>query len=149
MIPHQPPWMDIVWDQLGVQEHLGAGKSNPVIDKYHRSVADDGTPDDVAWCSSTANYIMETAGFKGTDSRAGISWEKWGVGLGIPAYGCLITLWYTTPSDWRRHVGFFLGFVGDDVIVAGGNQSNEFRISRYPQARVMSHRWPDKGTING
>jgi len=142
VIPHQPPWMEIVWRELGTQEWIGAGKSNPAIEAYHRSVDGEEQPDDLAWCSSAAGYCLQEVGVESTHSRAGISWERWGVGLGLPACGCITTLWYTSPDDWRRHIGFYLGEVEDMVVLAGGNQSNEFRVSKYPRSRVTTFRWP-------
>ena len=142
MIPHQPPWMDLLWDQLGVREWTQPGQSNPAIEAYHNSVAEDGTPDDLAWCSSCVNWLMEQTGIAGTDSRAARSWLDWGVALGYPAYGCVCVLWRESPDSWKGHVGIFLGYVDDDVLLWGGNQRNEVSVRRYPRARVLGYRWP-------
>ena len=142
MIPHQPPWMDLLWDQLGVAEWTGAGQSNPAIEAYHRSVAEDGTPDDVAWCSSCVNWLLEQSGFQGTDSRSARSWLDWGIGLTYPAYGCVCVLWRESPDSWKGHVGIFLGHILDDLLLWGGNQRNEVSVRRYPVARLLGYRWP-------
>ena len=142
MIPYQPPWMDVLWDQLGVAEWLGPGESNPAIEAYQNSVAEDGTPDDIAWCSSCVNWLIEQAGIRGTDSRAARSWLDWGVTLTTPAYGCVCVLWRVSPEDWRGHVGIFLGYIGQDVLLWSGNDNNRVTVRRYPEARVLGYRWP-------
>ena len=142
MIPHQPPWMDLLWETLGVREWTAPGTSNPAIEAMHDSIADDGTPDDVAWCSSCVNWLMQSAGIAGTNSRAARSWESWGVGLSFPMYGCVCTLWRESPESWKGHVGIFLGFIGDDVLLWGGNQRNQVGVNRYSRTRVTSYRVP-------
>ena len=146
MIPYQPIWMDTAWEWLGIAEWLGPGESNPAIDGFHNSVADDDTPDDIAWCSSAANALMQGVGIEGTGSRAARSWLDWGVKLGHPAYGCICVLWRDTPDSWKGHVGIFLGFIagptGADVLLWGGNQGNEVSVKRYPASRVLGYRWP-------
>ena len=142
MIPHQPPWMDLLWDQVGVAEWTRPGQSNPVIEAYHDSVADDDIPDDVAWCSSCVNWLIEQAGIRGTDSRSARSWLEWGIVMPTPAYGCVCVLWRDSVDSWKGHVGIFLGYIGDDVLLWGGNQRNEVSVRRYPESRVLGYRWP-------
>jgi len=145
VIPHQPPWMEELWNELGVAEWTGLGESNPAIEAYHDSVADDDTPDDVAWCSSCVNWLFQGVGIEGTNSRAARSWLRWGVGLSEPAYGCVCVLWRDSPESWKGHVGIFLGYVEHDVVLWGGNQRNEVSVRRYPKTRVMGFRWPGGG----
>ena len=146
MIPHQPPWMDRAWQWLGIQEALAPGASNPEIEAFHRSIDGDSLSDDIAWCSSAVNALMESCGIFGTDSRAARSWLLWGEDLGdIPAYGCVCVLWRSSPDSWMGHVGIFLGFVGDDVLLWGGNQRNEVSVRRYSKDRVLGYRWPSGG----
>lgn len=141
MIPHQPIWMDVFWGQLCIREVAGP-MSNPEVEKYHDSVADDGTPDDVAWCSSLINWILEKVGIVGTESRAARSWLQWGVAISEPVYGCICVLWRESPNSWKGHVGIFLGFIEGDVLIGGGNQRNEVSVRRYPKARVLGYRLP-------
>jgi uncharacterized protein (TIGR02594 family) len=133
--------MEVVWEQLGTREIAGPG-SNPEVEKYHDSIADDGTPDDVAWCSSLVNWLFWKVGISGTGSRAARSWLKWGTAIRIPMYGCVCILWRESPESWKGHVGIFLGFVGDDVVIWGGNQRNEVSIRRYSRERVLGYRVP-------
>ena len=141
MIPHQPEWMETVWEELGTREYGGA-PSNPAIEAYHDSVAADGTEDDVAWCSSLVNWLMQSVGIKGTNSRAARSWLKWGIAIPRPVYGCVCVLWRSSPDSWMGHVGIFLGYQGDDVVMWGGNQRNEVSVRRYPESRVLGYRLP-------
>jgi uncharacterized protein (TIGR02594 family) len=134
--------MDGLWETLGIQEWTAPGQSNPQIEAFHDSVADDGTPDDIAWCSSCVNWLMQQVGIEGTGSRAARSWLEWGIATPRPYYGCVCVLWRVSPEDWRGHVGIFLGLIGDDVLLWGGNQRNEVSVRRYPQARVLGYRIP-------
>jgi uncharacterized protein (TIGR02594 family) len=136
--------MDIAWRELGTREVSGP-QSNPEIEKYHDSVAPDGTDDDVAWCSSLVNWLFEHVGIKGADSRAARKWLGWGVELSEPAYGCVCVLWRGAPDSWKGHVGIFLGFIEGDVAMWGGNQRNEVSVRRYPKAKVLGYRWPSRG----
>ncbi|MCL2915995.1 hypothetical protein L2725_19835 [Shewanella corallii] len=38
------------------------------------------------------------------------------------------------------HVGFFAGFDGNDVLVLGGNQSDEVNVGRYPASKLLGIR---------
>jgi uncharacterized protein (TIGR02594 family) len=141
MIPHQPEWMEIAWKEVGTREVAGPG-SNPEVEEYHDAVEDDGTPDDVAWCSSFVNWLFSKAGIVGTGSRAARSWLDWGVRTRLPFYGCVCVIWRESPQSWKGHVGLFLGFIGDDVLMLGGNQMNEVSVRRYSKDRVLGYRIP-------
>jgi uncharacterized protein (TIGR02594 family) len=141
MIPHQPPWMEVCWRELGTREIAGP-QSNPAIERYHDSVALDGTDDDVAWCSSLVNWTFNQVGMDGTGSRAARSWLEWGVALTEPAYACVTVLWRGSPDSWKGHVGIFLGYIDDDIALWGGNQRNEVSVRRYPTVKVLGYRWP-------
>jgi len=44
------------------------------------------------------------------------------------------------PGGWQGHVGLFVRIEGDSVLVLGGNQSNQVKISPYPYSRLLGYR---------
>lgn len=80
---------------------------------------------------------MEKAGFAGTDSAAAISWGPWGKATTNPQPGDLVVF------NWENghgHVGFFIEKSGSDVMVLGGNQSNEVNVKAWAESRVWRYR---------
>lgn len=139
MLPATPSWLRIAFEEMGTEEFSGPA-SNPEVEKYHDSVLDDDTPDDVPWCSSFVNWCVAAAGYEPTDSRSARSWLGWGKRLVVPLYGCVVVLWRESPTSWKGHVGFYLGEDADCVFLLSGNQQNEVNISRYPKSRVLEYR---------
>ena len=135
-----PPWLEQAWKHLGVEEFPGPA-DNPRISEFHRSVDDNVTDDEVAWCSSFVNHVMALSYLPRTNSRAARSWLEWGSELIEPIYGCVCVLWREDPDSWKGHVGFYLDEIAGEIIMLGGNQGNEVSVRRYPKARVLGYRW--------
>ncbi len=135
-----PLWLEVAWGEVGVEEFSGPA-DNPKIVEYHASCDDDVTDDEVPWCSSFVNWCMQEADRPRTNSRAARSWLNWGTHLIEPAYGCVCVLWRESRDSWKGHVGFYLGTIGNDVLMLGANQRNEVSIRRYPLDRVLAYRW--------
>ncbi len=86
----KPPWLPIAREEIGVQEIPGP-RNNPRIIQYDASTTLKATSDAVAWCSAYANWVMQQAGYKGTQSARALDWLNWKEGALIdkPAYGCI------------------------------------------------------------
>jgi uncharacterized protein (TIGR02594 family) len=124
------------------EEEIPGPVDNPEIVAFHRSVDDGIVGEGIAWCSSYVNWCIDPF-FAPTNSRAARSWLNWGVGLGVPVYGCICVLWRESPESWKGHVGFYLGAIGNDVLLLSGNDSNEVTARRFPKSRVLGYRMPE------
>ncbi len=125
--------------ETGVQEIKGA-EDNPRIVEYHKATSLKAGNDETAWCSAFVNWCMLTAGIARTDKANARSWLDWGVPLTEPQEGCVV-VFKRGSEAWQGHVGFFVGFQGDQVLCLGGNQGNEINISGYSKSRVLGYRW--------
>ena len=115
----------VAMNELGVHEVSGGVAEARILD-YTAHTQLDAQSDEVPWCSSFANYVVDTAGFQGTGSAAAASWREWGVRLEQPILGCLVV--------WEHHVTFCDHPDVSNGIVRclGGNQSDAVKVSRFP-----------------
>ena len=135
------PWLRVARAEIGVRNHP-AGSSNPRITAYHAGTNIAGYDDKANWCSSFVQWTLARVGIAGTGSALARSWLAWGAPLDEPRVGCIAVLWREDPQSWKGHVGFFLRFEGDDVVLLGGNQLEAVREHRYPREQVLAWRWP-------
>ena len=135
------PWMRVARGELGVRS-FAAGSSNPRVTEYHAGTNIAGYDDKASWCSSFAQWSLARAGIAGTGSALARSWLAWGEPLDAPRHGCIAVLWRDDPQGWKGHVGFFVRFDGDDVVLLGGNQLEAVREHRYARGQVLAWRWP-------
>ena len=136
------PWLRVACAELGVRGGP-AGASNPRITEYHAGTNVAGYDDKVSWCSSFVGWTLGRVGIRGTGSALARSWLAWGTPLAEPVPGCIAVLWRDDPRSWKGHVGFFLRFEGDQVVLLGGNQLESVCEHRYPRECVLAYRWPD------
>lgn len=134
----------IAMAELGVHETPGPEATARIVE-YDRHTTLKATSDEVAWCSSFANYVADIAGFPGTHSAAAISWEEWGVPLYAPILGCIVVM-HRQDSDNpdAGHVTFCdHPDVSNGIIrCLGGNQGNAVKVSRFPVEHVIAYRSP-------
>lgn len=146
-----PVWMRYAILEIGITELSGAGRDNPRISEYQRETAT--TPDDeIAWCSSFANWVMKRAGFTTRASAVASSWRDWG--RDTPArYGAVIVLLQARRTEPGKdqpgaHVAFLVRETADRYIVLGGNQGKEGAgsvcLTTFPKSswRCLAMRWP-------
>lgn len=132
------PWMQTASKFLGTNEISGSG-SNPLINQFHASTGNNWS-DDVPWCSSYVNYVMEQNGISGTGSASSQSWRNWGVDAGGPVVGSIVVFSW---GGGKGHVGFVQSVNADGTInVLGGNQSNTVKVSRFSTSQVVGYRLP-------
>jgi len=124
------------------KEYPGSA-SNPNITKAYACVDGLGNPitlDDskVSWCSVLMNYMIQSVGGKGTRSAIARSWLSWGKEC-KPFQGCIV-VFKRGNSGWEGHVAFYIKEDKDFVWCMGGNQSNDFNISKYRKDAVLGYR---------
>lgn len=147
--PTEATWMPIARAEIGQAErHAG---ENPRIVAYHATTRLAAKQDEVPWCSSFVNWVVERAGYKGTDNALASSWLRWGKELETPRPGCVVVLKRkgrtsdaATGSSTGFHVAFFVDRTDTHIRLLGGNQSDAVKYSSYPLAKyeVRGYRWP-------
>jgi len=135
---------DIATLELGVHETPGPAATARIVE-YAAYTTLRATSDEIAWCSSLANYVVDNAGFKGTHSAAARSWLNWGVVLDAPILGCIVIFDRKDASNPNAaHVAICdHPDISNGVIrTIGGNVSNQVKIDRSPITKVLGYRAP-------
>ncbi len=139
---NQDKVLKVAKGELGVKEFIPG--SNKIIEKYHAySTAGNktGTDDSVPWCASFVCYVLETAGFKSTNSKSARSYEKYGAATKSPDPGDIVVFWRGEKSSGKGHVAFFLEYDKDgDIVCLGGNQSNKVCVATYSKDQLIGFR---------
>lgn len=123
------PWMNVARQYMGQREY--ANGSNPFIEACHATTTLGSASDDVPWCSSFVNRVMEDAGYKGTDSALADSWAKWGADVGSlnnARQGDIVVI---HDKSGNEHVGFLVRSGNGTITLLGGNQSNQVKESTF------------------
>jgi len=144
VLDYEPTWLSIAKKYIGVKEIPGRRHNSKVIE-FLKSVPRKifgslSLTDEIPWCSAFVNYVMEEAGFRGTDKPNARSWLKWGVDS-KPAIGSIVVL-KRGKLAWQGHVGFLVKLEDEVVYTLGGNQGNEVCVKDYDRASVLGYRWP-------
>ena len=135
-------YLELAMDELGVHETSGSAATERIVE-YAEHTTLKATSDEVAWCSSFANYIVDTAGDKGTHSAAARSWLDWGVVLSEPHCGCIVIIdRHDASNPNAAHVTFFVAedFTTGNLQCIGGNQGDRVKMSVFPKSKVLGYR---------
>jgi uncharacterized protein (TIGR02594 family) len=130
--------------ELGVHEIKGS-EANTRIVEYDKHTSLKATSDEVAWCSAFANWVVDSAGFKGTNSAAARSWLDWGKVLSAPILGCIIVFDRHDDANPRAaHVAICDHPDISNGIIRhiGGNQGDAVSVSRTSVSKVLGYRAP-------
>jgi uncharacterized protein (TIGR02594 family) len=141
-----PPWMQIAEDELKFWEK-GLGHS-----RYLKYVRETGGCSG-SWCSIFVNWVMQQAGYTGTQNWLAASWMKWGIALKVPRHGAIVVLQDEHPSNPYPHVAFLRAAHGSwNLELLGGNQggglgavtaSNRSFHEQTRDGRIsFNYRWP-------
>lgn len=140
--PSEILWFEIAKREMatGVREIPGP-QNNPRIIEYHQSTTLHATNDETPWCSAFVNWCIEQAGLKGTQSASSRSWLSWGQEIAQPRLGCIVIC--------KGHVAFYYQGEQEHILLLGGNQSNQVKISPYSKNKILGYRWPSEtNTVN-
>lgn len=136
----EPKWLEWAQAEIGVHETPGP-EANPRIVFYDSFTTLKATSDEVPWCSAFACAAVESAYIHSPRSARARDWLSWGTRLNVPVLGCVVVMGRGSDPT-QGHVGFYLGHSAGLVKVLGGNQSDQVKISNYPQENVLGYRWP-------
>lgn len=124
----------------GIKEIVGE-RHNPFIIKLFKDIGHSWvTNDETAWCSASHCWIHKQLGYQHTGKLNARSWEHFGEKLSIPVIGCTVVLWRISPSSGYGHVGIFIKEDENYIWILGGNQNNEYNISKFSKSNLLSYR---------
>ena len=136
-------FLELAKKELGVHEIRKCDTAR--ILEYHKATELKAGKDEVPWCSSFANFIVQQVGLKGTRSAAARSWLRWGKKITKPIPGCIVVLDRKDANNPNAaHVTFFhYAEKAHGVICCiGGNQGDRVKESRYDVEKVLGYRMP-------
>lgn len=127
--------------EIGVKEIHGS-QHNPRILEYQEMTGLTFGNDEVAWCSIFANWCALQANLPRSNAANARSWLNVGRKTSFPVPGDVVVIWRESPTSWKGHVGFFMGYThdGKDIFILGGNQDDEVNIQKFDINRVLEFR---------
>ena len=136
-----PHYLTIARRELGVKEIKGR-KHNEHILKYHATSYGRYKNDEVPWCGSFVNWVMQEAGYLKTvryPERAK-AWRKFGKAVSEPTHGCIAI----KSRSGGGHVCFVVGQSkkGKYLYCLGGNQGDAVTIRKYKKNVFSDFRIP-------
>ncbi len=133
--------VQIASGEIGVKEIHGS-EHNPRILEYQNMTGLNFGNDEVAWCSIFANWCALQADLPRSNAANARSWLNVGRKTSFPVPGDVVVIWRESPSSWKGHVGFFMGFNhdGSEIFILGGNQNDEVNIQQFDVSRVLQYR---------
>jgi uncharacterized protein (TIGR02594 family) len=139
----EPPWLSWARAQIGVHERRQEAK----VLGWLKSVASWVTSASTSWCGAfmavASSTTLPTEAIPGNPLGAR-EWLKYGRPLEQPAVGCVVVFWRVSRSSWQGHVGYVVGRdQRGNLMVLGGNQSDEVNIRPFANDRVLGYRWPN------
>jgi uncharacterized protein (TIGR02594 family) len=148
MANHNHLIADRAQQYLGVKEWPGA-KSNPAVESFFAASGHPGLTDDIPWCAAFVGAVLVECGVAGSGSLMARSYENWGRGLNWAEarVGDVVVL--SRGQKPSGHVGFFIRFEGDRIVIRGGNQGDEVNDTSFAATRIVAIRRADPSTASG
>jgi uncharacterized protein (TIGR02594 family) len=145
----EPLWILIAKKYLGLHEGPGA-EDNPQVVKFYAAAGHpEITHDAVPWCAAFVGGVLHEAGLRNTGSLMARSYEKWGIPLNRPRYGCV----GVKTRKGGGHVTFILGETPSSYICLGGNQGDRVCIETIQKKAASGSftalRWPTDAPLTG
>lgn len=134
-------WMPIAKTYLGVHEGVGDADNPKVVELFTLAGHPEVKHDSTAWCAAFVGGVLAKANVGGTGSLAARSYEKFGVRLEMPVFGC-IGVKSRKGSAWAGHVGFVVGANRNQIILLGGNQNDAVSVAAFPRDQFTAFVWP-------
>lgn len=138
------PWLAEAQRAIGITEVAGAA-SNPLIIGWGKRLKIDYRSDEISWCGLFVAHCINSAlpGEMLPDRLLGArSWQRFGTPCPMPQPGAIMTFWRVARSDWRGHVGFYVGEDATAYHILGGNQGDAVNVKRFAKSRFLAARWP-------
>lgn len=99
------------------------------------------------WCADFMNFVLRSAGGKGTRSRAARSFLQYGKKLDGPRVGAIAILYRSGPNN--GHVGVVRGTDGQgNPILVSGNHGPTVKQSVYSKNRVLAYVMPPQYVLD-
>lgn len=134
-------WMKVAKTYLGLHEGVGDADNPKVVELFKLAGHPEVKHDSTAWCAAFVGGVLAQAGVKGTGSLSARSYEKFGVRLEMPMFGC-IGVKSRKGSAWQGHVGFVVGANRNQIILLGGNQNDSVSVAAFPRKDFTAFVWP-------
>jgi uncharacterized protein (TIGR02594 family) len=145
-----PAWLEVARRCIGIAEKPGDA-NNPRIMRAPQIIAAAYpdmeqycacyTADSIAWCGLAVAFFVTSAGFRpvyGADDvhrfLYAAAWKDWGTKLTELKPGAIIVL--------DHHVALYERSQGANVILLGGNQSDQIKESAFASSGILAIRWP-------
>lgn len=140
---HTPPpvWLVRATKELGVREVAGAANAARVLE-YHTHTSLKATEDEVPWCSSFINAVMDWTGQAKTNSAGARSWLDYGKALPSFRYGCICVFTRGQRGSGQGHVTLGVWEDNNSIACLGGNQADMVCVSVYSKDQLLDYRWP-------
>lgn len=135
-----PAWLAEAIKHLGTREIKGV-KHEPKILSWWKAIKRGGIQsDEVPWCAAFVGAMLESVGLRSSRYESARSYLDWGIPLDYPCVGCIVIF---QRDSGGGHVGFVVGKDAlGNLMVLGGNQSDEVNVRSFPVNRVVGFRWP-------
>lgn len=134
----EPSWVRIARAEIGMKEIKG-DLHNPRVVEYLKTTGSWWSTDETPWCSGFVNWVMAQSGYTGTGSAKATSWLDWGQKVDQPAMGAIGVISY---GGGKGHVGIVVGKQGGNVLLLGGNQSDQVKISTFAVGKFSAFVFP-------
>lgn len=136
---NEPMWLTEARKHIGKREIKGA-KHNPLITLWWKLIKRGGIKDDeTPWCAAFVGAMLESVGITSSRFESAKSYLTWGSVIPAPILGCIVVF----TRNGGGHVGFVVGADGNgNLLVLGGNQSDQVNIRTFSRDRVAGYRWP-------
>ena len=137
----EPSWLVEARKHIGLSEVKGPRHQAEILQMWkdikRGGIKDDETP----WCAAFVGAMLERSGVRSTRFESAKSYLQWGRTLVDPVVGCVVVF----SRDGGGHVGFAVGRDEQgNLLVLGGNQSDEVNIRAFPVSRVTGYRYPEE-----
>lgn len=142
---NEPAWLTEARQYIGQREIKGV-THNPLIVSWWKAIKRGGIKDDeTPWCAAFVGAMLENVGIISSRFESARSYLDWGKKIEHPELGCIVVF----SRDGGGHVGFVVGRdERGNLLVLGGNQSDEVNIRAFSRDRVVGYRWPAAVPVN-
>lgn len=149
-------WVAKARSYLGLKEVVGTKHNPTVVNMWNLGFNATGQSnrlkeavwqnDETPWCGAFCAAVLAQSNLSRHIPKSfplARSWSSAGTKLTKPAYGCIAVF----SRNGGGHVGFVVGKDKDgNLMVLGGNQSNQVSIAAFSPSRALAYRWCGDGT---